>query len=204
MTYQIGSDGLDLMADAIQSADTSTTVKIALVRLIGRIGEPRGLEDLETIYGDTEDPGLKMEIGVTLYRLGKQEYSTAIIKGLADDNVSVRRASARAMVHLSDFLWTKLLKHLRIPTSGRCLCSGSIPKSTSCRSSGPLTKVLTGPADNPAKQAASEALRIHAEQKLTKGLTSQLITALISGKITNAEDRLRIVQLLRKEPLMSK
>ena len=37
---------------------------------------------------------------------------------------------------------------------------------------------------------------------MAKGLTTRLIKALISGKITNAEDRLRIVQLLRKEPLM--
>ena len=66
----------------------------------------------------------------------------------------------------------------------------------------PLTEVLTGTADNTAKQAASEALRIHAEQKLTKGLTARLLEALISGKIANPEDRLRILQLLRKEVLV--
>ena len=37
---------------------------------------------------------------------------------------------------------------------------------------------------------------------MTKGLAIRLIKALISGKITNAEDRLRILQLLRKESLM--
>ena len=35
------------MVDALQNADTSTEVQIELVRLIGRIGEPQGLEDLE-------------------------------------------------------------------------------------------------------------------------------------------------------------
>ena len=203
MMYQIGSDGLGLMADAIQGADTSTAVKIALVRLIGRIGEPQGLEDLETIYGDAEDPGLKMEISVTLYRLGKQEYSTAIIKGLAHDDVHVRRASARAMVHLRDYPVDKVVKALE-DTDNQVVAyaAEALQNQPDAEAVGPLTKVLTGTADNPAKQAASEALRIHAEQKLTKGLTSQLIKALISGEITNAEDRLRIVQLLRKEPLM--
>ena len=203
MMYQTGSDGLGLMADAIQSADTSTAVKIALVRLIGRIGEPQGLEDLETIYGDTEDPGLKMEISVTLYRLGKQEYSTEIVKGLANDNVNVRRASARAMVHLSDYPVDKVVKALE-DTDNQVVAyaAEAFQNQPDVEAVGPLTKVLTGTADNPAKQAASEALRIHAEQRLTKGLTSRLIKALISGEITNAEDRLRIVQLLRKEPLM--
>ena len=203
MMYQTGSDGLGLMADAIRSADTSTAVKIALVRLIGRIGEPRGLEDLETIYGDTEDPGLKMEISVTLYRLGKQGYSTEIVKGLADDNVNVRRASARAMLHLSDYPVDKVVKALE-DTDNQVVAyaAEAFQNQPDAEAVVPLTKVLTGTADNPAKQAASDALRIHAEQRLAKGLTNRLIKALISGEITNAEDRLRIVQLLRKEPLM--
>ena len=203
MMYQIGSDGLGLMVDAIQNADTSTEAKIELVRLIGRIGEPRGLEDLETIHSNTEEAGVKMEISVTLYRLGKQEYSTGIINGLDDDDVNVRRASARAMIHLRDYPVGKVLKALQ-DTDDQVVTYAALAfqNQPDTQAVVPLTEVLTGAADNPAKQAASEALRIHAEQKLAKGLTAQLIKALISGKITNAEDRLRIVQLLRKEPLM--
>ncbi len=203
MMYQTGSDGLGLMVDAIQNADTSTTVKVALVRLIGRIGEPQGLEDLETIHNDTEDAGLKMEISVTLYRLGKQEYSAEIIRGLDDDDVNVRRASAGAMIHLSDYPVGKVLKALQ-DTDDQVVTYAALAfqNRPDAQAVIPLTEVLTGTADNTAKQAASDALRIHAEQKLTKGLTAQLIKALISGTITSAEDRLRILQLLRKEPLM--
>ena len=203
MIYQIGNDGLGLMVDAIQSADTSTDVQIELVRLIGRIGEPQGLEDLETIYNDTDDSGLKMEISVTLYRLGKHEYSMAIIKGLDDDDVSVRRASARAMIHLSGFPPDKVVKALQ-DTDDQVVtyAAQAFQSQPDAQAAGPLTNVLTGTADNAAKQAASEALRIHAEQKLARGLTSQLIKTLISGKITNPEDRLRILQLLRKEVLI--
>ena len=203
MMYQIGRDGLGLMVDAIQNADTSTAVQIELVRLIGRIGEPQGLEDLEKIHNDTEDAGVKMEISVTLYRLGKHEYSTAIIKGLDDDDVNVRRASARAMIHLRDYPLGKILKALQ-DTDDQVVtfAAQAVQDRPNTQAVVPLTEVLTGTADNTAKQAASEALRIHAEQKLTKGLTTRLIKALISGKITNAEDRLRILQLLRKEPLV--
>lgn len=204
MMYQIGVDGLGLMVDAIQSADTSTEVQIELVRLVGRIGEPQGLEDLETIHKNTEDAGLQMEISVTLYRLGKHEYSAAIIKGLTDDDVDVRRASARAMIHLNDYPVAKLIKVLQdtdnevVTHAAQAFQNKPDPQAVAA-----LTSVLTGTADNAAKQAASDALRIHAEQKLAKGLTTQLIKALISGNITNAEDRLRILQLLRKEPLMN-
>ena len=204
MMYQIGSDGLGVTVDAIQNADTSTEVKIALVRLIGRIGEPQGLEDLETIRNATEDAGLQMEINVTLYRLGKHEYSTAILKSLTDDDVIVRRASARALMHLSDYPVDKVLKALR-DTDDQVVtyAAQALQNQPDAQAVMPLTEVLISTADNAAKQAASEALRIHAEQKLAKGLTTQLIQALISGKIENAEDRLRITQLLRKEGLMN-
>ena len=203
MMYQIGSDGLGLMVDAIQSADTSTAVQVELIRLIGRIGEPQGLTDLETIYNDVEDAGLKMEISATLYRLGKHEYSTAIIEGLDNDDVNVRRASARAMIHLNDYPVSKVLKALQ-DTDDQVVTYAvqAVQNQPDAQAVIPLTEVLIGTADNTAKQAASEALRIHAEQKLTKGLVTQLIKALISGKITNAEDRLRILQLIRKEPLI--
>lgn len=204
MIYQIGSDGIGLMVGAIRNADTSTEVKIALVRLIGRIGEPQGLEDLETIRSETDDAGLQMEINVTLYRLGEHEYSTAIIEGLTHDDVNVRRASARAMLHLSEYPVDKLLKALQ-DTDDQVVtyAAQAFQSQPDAQAVAGLTNVLTGTADNPAKQAASKALRIHAEQKLTKGLTTQLIKALISGEISNPDDRLRIVQLLRKEPLMN-
>ena len=205
MMYQIGAsgDGLELMVDAIQNADTSTEVKIALIRLIGRIGGQQGLGDLETILSRTGDAGLKMEISVTLYRLGKHEYSNTIVKGLGSDDVNVRRAAARALTHLSDYPVDSVLKALQdADDSVVTYAAQALQSRPSEQAVIPLTEVLTGNADNAAKQAASEALRIHAEQKLTKGLTTRLTKALISGKIDSAEDRLRILQLLRKDPLM--
>ena len=55
MMYQIGmdGDGLELLVAAIKNADTSTEVKIALLRLIGRIGGQQALVDLEMLL--TED-----------------------------------------------------------------------------------------------------------------------------------------------------
>ena len=204
MIYQIGSGGLGLMVDAIQNADTPTDVKIALIRLIGRIGAPQGLEDLETIRNVTEDAGVKMEINVALYRLGKSEYSMAIVKGLGDDDVSVRRAAARAMMYLSDYPVNRVLKALQ-DNDDRVVtyAAQAFQNKPDAQAVIPLTKALTGTADNIAKQAVSDTLSIHAEQKLAKGLASRLIQALISGKIENAEDRLRILQLFRKDPLMN-
>ena len=203
MMYQIGNDGLGIMADAIQSADTPTEVQIELVRLIGRIGEPQGLEDLEAIRNTTEEAGLQMEINVTLYRLGKHEYATAILNGLVANDVNVRRSATRAMIHLGEYPVSKVLKALQ-DTDDEVVtyAAQALQNQPDAQAVGPLTEVLTGTADNAAKQAASEALRIHAEQKLAKGLASLLIKALISGEIENAEDRLRILQLLRKEVLI--
>ena len=205
MMYKIGTDGngLETMVDAIQEVDTSTEVKIALIRLIGRIGGLQGLGDLETILSQTDDPSLKMETSVALYRLGKHEYSGTIVKGLGNDNVNVRRAAARALIHLSDYPMDSVLKVLR-DADERVVtyAAQALQKRPIAQAVIPLTEVLTGKADNAAKQAASEALRIHAEQKLTKGLTTRLTKTLISGNIANPEDRLRILHLLRKDALM--
>ena len=202
MMYQNGSNGLGLMVDAIQNTDTSMEVKVALVRLIGRIGDPQGFQDLEIIRGNTEDAGLKMEISVTLYRLGKHEKSTTIIDGLGDDDVNVRRAAARAMIHLSDYPVDKVIKALQDTDNSVVIyVAEALQNQPNAQAVVPLTEVLTGTGDNTAKQAASDALLVHAEQKLTKGLTTRLIKALISGKIEDAENRLRILQLLRKDAL---
>lgn len=205
MMYQIGEDGdgLELLVEAIKDADTSTQVKIALLRLIGRIGGQQALADLEMLLTQTDDPGLKMEINVTLYRLGKHEYSARIIRGLGSDDLNVRRAAARALIHLNDYPVGSVLKVLQDSDNSVVTSAAqALQKRPNAQAVLPLIEVLIGEADNAAKQAASEALRIHAERKLTKGLTNRLVQTLISGKIANAEDRLRILQLLRKDELM--
>ncbi len=201
--YQNGSNGLGLVVDGIQNADTPTRVKVALIRLIGRIGEPQSLADLETIRSNTEDAGVQMEISVTLYRLGKHEYSATIISGLNDDDVNVRRAAARAMVHLNDYPVEKVIKALQdTDDSVITYAAEALQNQPNEQAVGPLTEALTGTADNVAKQAVSDALQAHAERKLTRGLTAQLVKTLISGEVENAEDRLRILQLFRKDALL--
>ena len=205
MMYQIGEDGdgLDVLVAAIKDTDKSTEVKIALLRLIGRIGGQQALVDLEMLLTETDDPGLKMEISVTLYRLGKHEYSETIVTGLGSDNMNVRRAAARALIHLNDYPVGSVLKVLQDSDNSVVTSAAqALQKRPNAQAVLPLIEVLIGEADNAAKQAASEALRIHAEQKLTKGLTTRLTQTLTSGKVANAEDRLRILQLLRKDVLM--
>ena len=205
MMYQIGmdGDGLELLVAAIKNADTSTEVKIALLRLIGRIGGQQALVDLEMLLTETDDPGLKMEINVTLYRLGKHEYSATIIEGLDSDDLNVRRAAARALIHLNDYPVGSVLKVLQDSDNSVVTSAAqALQKRPNAQAVLPLIEVLIGEADNAAKQAASEALQIHAEQKLAKGLINRLTQTLISGKVANAEDRLRIFQLLRKDALM--
>ena len=117
--------------------------------------------------------------------------------------MNVRRAAVRALIHLDDYPIDSVLKVLQDSDNSVVTSAAqALQKRPNAQAVLPLIEVLIGEADNAAKQAASEALRIHAEQKLTKGLTNRLTQTLISGKITNAEDRLRILQLLRKDALM--
>ena len=154
------------------------------------------------IRSNSEEAGLKLEISVTLYRLGKHEYSTAIVKGLGDDDVNVRRAAARAMIHLSSYPVDKLLKALQDTDNNVVTYAAeAFQNRPDSQAVAPLTEVLTSTADNAAKQAAVEALRVHAEQKLARGLTTRLIKMIISGKVEGAEDRLRMLQLLRKDEM---
>ena len=72
-----------------------------LAQLIGRINDLSAIPALEAIQSES-DPGLKMEINIALYNLGKQEYRTQIITGLNDNDITVRRAAAQAMLRLDN------------------------------------------------------------------------------------------------------
>ena len=101
MLYQIGSEGLDHLTSALKNAETSSEMKMTLTQLIGRINDPRAIPALEAVQSGST-PGLRMEVNIALYNLGKQEYRTEIINGLNDNDVEVRRAAAQAMLKLDD------------------------------------------------------------------------------------------------------
>jgi hypothetical protein len=78
MLYEIGLEAIDAIVAAVQDLNTSTAVKIVLVRLIGRIDGGRVTGDSETIRNSTDDAGLEMEISTALYKLGQTEYRSVV------------------------------------------------------------------------------------------------------------------------------
>ncbi len=204
MLYTIGPDALNLIIAAISNPTTSAPVKISLVRLIGSIGEVRGIADLEALGESMTDAGLKMEINAALYKLGRSDYKSEILKGLRASEVNVRRAAAKAIIDFEDNQRSDVIKALQ-DTDDRVreYASQALQKRPDKNAVQPLVEVLKSDADNVAKQAALEALKIHVARGLARKLAVDLIRKeLLGGKISDADDRLRIVQLLREEELV--
>lgn len=106
MLSQIGSKdprGLNQMIAALKlpNTNTSPSVKVTLVQLIGLINDKRAIPDLESVR-DSGDMGLRMEIDIALYKLGETEHRANIIDGLKDSNVAVRRAASKALSEIND------------------------------------------------------------------------------------------------------
>ena len=204
MMYTIGPDALNLIIAAISNPNTSAPVKISLVRLIGSIGEVRGIADLEALGESMTDAGLKMEINAALYKLGRSDNKSAILKGLRASEVNVRRAAAKAIIDFEDNQRSDVIKALQ-DTDDRVreYASLALQKRPDTGAVQPLVEVLKSDADNVAKQAALGALKIHVARGLARKLAVDLIRKeLLGGKISDADDRLRIVQLLREEELV--
>ena len=204
MMYTIGTDTLNLIIAAIGNPNTSAPVKISLVRLIGRIGEVQVISDVEALGEGMTDAGLKMEINAALYKLGRSDYKSEILKGLRASDVNVRRAAAKAIIDFEDYSGSDVIIALQ-DTDDRVreYVSQVLQKRPDKGAVQPLVEVLKSGADNVAKQAALEALKVHAARGLARKLAVDLIRKeLLGGKISNAENRLRIVQLLREEELV--
>ena len=204
MLSTIGSDALNLIISAIGNPNTPASVKVSLVRIIGRIGDVRVVSDVKALGDSLTDAGLKMEINAALYKLGQSNYKSVILKGLRDKDVTVRRAAAKAIVDIDDYSGSDVIKALGDSDDRvREYAAKVLQKRPVKAAVQPLVEVLKSDADNVAKQAAFDALKLHVANGLARRLAADLIRKeLLGGQLDNPEDRLRIVQLLREKELI--
>ncbi|MDE0634980.1 MAG: HEAT repeat domain-containing protein [Candidatus Poribacteria bacterium] len=196
---QIGSKGLDQLYTAVSSTDTPVSVKIKLIRIIGDIGDPSIQDKLESLKNTVSDAGLKMEINATLYQLGNKAYQKDIEAGLSDNNVVVRRASARSVELLNQPAPSKLVNALKDTDDRvRRYIAKALQKHVDPNAVDNLFDMLTNNSSGSTKQIVLNTLNQYAEKGLADGLAQRLITLLTETEITDHEDRLRIVQLLSK------
>lgn len=196
---QIGSKGLDQLYTAVSSPDTPVSVKIKLIRIIGDIGDPSVQDKLESLKNTVSDAGLKMEINATLYQLGNKAYQKDIEAGLSDNNVVVRRASARSVELLNQPATSKLVNALKDTDDRvRRYIAKALQKHIDPNAVDNLFDMLTNDSSGSTKQIVLNTLNQYAENGLADGLAQRLITLLTETEITDHEDRLRIVQLLSK------
>jgi HEAT repeat protein len=201
MLYKIGSPALDQIIAAIRDANTPPSVRVDLVRLVGRIGDTSAVSVLEDIR-NSSDGALKMEVNVTLYKLGKTEYEKDIVTGLSNSDVAVRRGSAQAMLELDNSPTPQILNALKDSDGPvRMYAARALEKTPDRQAINPLINILKSDSDADVKQAASSSLHVHASQSYGKGLAARLIKELSSGQVKEPKDRLRIVHLLNKEVL---
>ena len=199
----IGSKGIDQLFKAVGDANTPAHVKIQLIRIVGNIGDPGASAGLESLQKATADAGLKMEINTALYQLGNKAYQENIVVGLSDSNVIVRRAAAKSMASLNEPPTAKLVTALEdTDDTVRRDVAKALQKHQDASAVDNLVGILTNDSSLNTKQVALDALNIYVENGLANGLAGRLIALLTNPEVVNHEDRLRIVQLLKKPALM--
>ena len=198
--YQIGSEGIDHITAALRDTNTSSEIKVILTRLMGRINDSRAIPALEAIQGESA-PGLRMEVNIALYNLGKSGYRTEIIGGLMDSDVAVRRAAAKAMLQLDDPPVDELVKTLSdSDTQVRMYAGQTLEKYPTEKAINQLIEILAHDTDEGTKEAASKAIVAHGGQDFGKQLARRLIKVL--PDVSDPKDRIRIVLALKKDALM--
>ncbi len=200
MLYQIGSEGVNHITTTLSDTNTSPEMKVILTRLIGRINDSSAIPALEAIQSGSA-PGLRMEINIALYNLGREEYRTQIITGLSDNDVTVRRAAAQAMLRLDNPPADELVKALSdADASVRMYAGQTLEKYPTENAISRLVEILISDTDEAVKDAASKALIIHGEQDFGKGIAQVLIKALPG--VGDPKDRIRMVLILKREAFM--
>ena len=200
----IGSPAINDILKAAGDSNTPPSVKIQLVRIVGDIGDASASAGLETLQNATTDEGLKMEINTALYLLGNEGSEQKIIEGLADSNVVVRRAAAKSMIFLKEHPTTKMIEALDdADDTVRRDIAIALRKYPDADAVDGLVAMLTNGSSLATKQAAIDTLNHYAEEGLVGGLAARLIQLLTDPKVVNHEDRLRIVQLLKKPALIT-
>ncbi|MYB94028.1 HEAT repeat domain-containing protein [Candidatus Poribacteria bacterium] len=199
----IGSPAIKDILEVTGDSNTPLAVKIQLVRIVGDIGDTSASAGLETLRNATTDEGLKMEINTALYLLGDEGSEQKIIEGLMDSNVVVRRAAAKSMIFLKEHPTTKMIDALEDSDDAvRTDIAIALRKYPDAGAVDNLIAILTNGSGPETKQAAIDTLNHYAENSLVNGLAARLIELLVDPKVINHEDRLRIVQLLKKPALI--
>ena len=199
----IGSPGINDILAAAGDSNTPSAVKIQLVRIVGDIGDASASAGLTTLQNSITDEGLKMEINTALYLLGNEDSEQKIIEGLTDSNVVVRRAAAKSMIFLKEHPTTKMIKALEdSDDTVRRDIAIALREYPDAGAVDNLVAILTNGSSPDTKQSAIDTLNHYAEKGLVNELATRLIELLTDTEIINYEDRLRIVQLLKKPALI--
>ena len=200
----IGSPAINDILQAAGDSKTPPAVKIQLVRIVGDIGDKSATAGLEALQNATTDDGLKMEVNTALYMLGNEGSEEKIVAGLTDANPVVRQAAAKSMMFLKEHPTTMLIAALAdSDDTVRMDIAKALQKYPDAGAVDNLLAILTNGSSFNTKQAAINTLSHYAENELADGLAGRLIAILTNPEVVNHEDRLRIVQLLKK-PALSK
>jgi len=198
---QMGPARLNLILQKLADETTPVTVKVKLVQVLAEIGDEKAIETLKSLQKATMAPALAMEISTTLYQLGEESYKTELIEGLSHSDVDVRRAAAKAMVSLSEVAPKILIENLQ--DSDAQVVTALVKALAVHRDEAavdPLVNILTGELSKDPKQAAIDTLEVYGENKLARGLAKRITTLLTGGTVNDADNRLHLVQFLKREP----
>ena len=203
MLIQMGTDGLDSVLAELTDEMTSSAVKVKLVQVLAGIGDAKAIDALKTVQSGTSEAGLAMEINTTLYQLGEESYKKDIIAGLSHSDVEVRRAAAKAMTNISDVSPKTLIAGLK-DTDSEVVASlvDALAVHRDADAVDELVSILTGGLSKDPKQAAINTLDVYGRNKLARGLAKRITMLLIGGTVSDADNRLHLVQLLKREPFL--
>ena len=199
----IGSPAISEILKTVSDSKTPPDVKIQLVRIVGDMGDASAAAKLEALLNATADAGLKMEINTALYHLGNEDAEAKIVQGLTDANPVVRRAAAKSMMYLKEHPADMLIAALSdSDDTVRMDIAKALQKYPDAGAVDGLVAILTNGSSLNTKQTAMDTLNHYAENGLADGLAGRLIGLLTNPEVTDHEDRLRIVQLLKKPALI--
>ena len=202
MLVDIGPDGLNLILAKLTDEMTSQTLKSRLVHVLAEIGDAKAIDALKSLQTETSEPGLAMEINTTLYQLGEESYKNDIIAGISHDDISVRRAAAKAMVNINNVPTKTLIAGLKDTDSEvvTALVEALAVHKDAAAVDGLVDVLISDELNKDPKQAAVNTLDIYGKEKLARGLASRITKLIIGGTVSDAENRLHLVQVLRREP----
>lgn len=198
----IGTDALDLVLAKLTDETTTPALRSKLVHVLAEIGDAKVVDALKSVKTETSEPGLAMEISTTLYQLGEKSYKNDIIAGISHDDVGVRRAAAKAMVNIEGVPSKTLIAGLKDTDSEvvTAFVEALAIHKDAAAVDGLVAVLISDELNKDPKQAAINTLDIYGQEKLARGLASRITTLIIGGTVSDAENRLHLVQLLRKEP----